>query len=355
MTTETILIGDSPQMPTAGTPRVGAVHYMPTLKLNRISTERIRHLRELLGKFSLDAELMGRARSFQEDEIFQGNRADIVAGVVCNHGGLKKYKLRDELGNTEEFERHLEDSQSEFTQRSHEKPVLHDRSTVSPDDDANAILGRLNASQISPTERCHLVLQCETVGFSDDEKPLLCRLLTQFVDDFRDSQNVQELVAVSAAVRKLVFNVPADDLEAIGSVLSPGHRAGVSEDVELEASKSVIRRLAANGLESTPVRPDGKLVESLEGLVRDYLRDRLLHRDKYGAIAINSLLALTLSGSNSLSEFLGTLQGLRSGWFKTLVARRAGRIVSDLQQRFGNSEQVAVSRLKALVSAATPS
>lgn len=214
-------------------------------------------------------------------------------------------------------------------------------------------LTMLGSAELGEAARRRLIIDVESVSFSDDQKAQLCSAMRAFIDQHRDSQNLDDLVAVAAAVRKLIASIAPGDLGILASLLDPGHRAPVALEIEIEITKMVAWRLSL-----APPQPGSmrELAERLLDLARLYLHDRLLPRKGYAATALNAVVALVLLRYH-VDEIIATLQCLRLNWFKQLVVRRLASLQNELEHRFPQSEAAdsfaALDRVISRLSATT--
>jgi len=194
-------------------------------------------------------------------------------------------------------------------------------------------LGRLRDSSLPHADRRLAIIDAELVIFSAEALPDVQNSLLAFIERYRDSNDPQDLVAVGSAIRKFVATTNVDDLEIIASLLDARHRSPVPLEIELEITKMVVRKLTANPPGEVNMHP--VLSRQLRQLASLYLNDRLLAREKYAAIALNTILALLLLRDASAQLLLNQLSELHATWFKDLVIQRAGRLKSELTERFG--------------------
>lgn len=194
------------------------------------------------------------------------------------------------------------------------------------------------------------ILEAEVVSFGASQVNILKPLLRRYIEEHRDSTDSTDLVAVASAVRKYVGIVSCDEISSVAFILEAGHKAPVPIEVELEVAKMVVRKLTA----VRPPEPSSlpELVRQLMELARTYLTPRLLARQYYGAIAVNSVLALTLLDAPGLSELFEIVRRLPVPWFKQLVIRRADALMQEFAERCPADEaDLRRERLGALVGA----
>jgi hypothetical protein len=205
------------------------------------------------------------------------------------------------------------------------------------------MLQRLQDAAAGDASRRRLVIEAEAMKFEAAQVVELNALLRSFIEEYRDSDDPQDIVAVGSAIRKYVATMPLDDLPGVASLLDAGHKAQVPLGLELEICKMVFRKLAANPPGEESDFPE--LEWCLTDVVRVYDNDRLLSREKYGAIALNAVLALVLLNGERTSGIAQQLRGLKAAWFRELAARQARNTSRELSQRFpdGRASQSAAN------------
>lgn len=178
--------------------------------------------------------------------------------------------------------------------------------------------------------RSRVVLVAEITAFSGDQVAALVGLLRSFALENRDSDNFDTQVAVSAAVRKLVANLPPDQIGSVAELLVADHHMPVPLYVELEVTKSIVQWL----LNQPCGEDESELAAGLMELAKTYINPRLLAREKHGATALNAVLGLLLLRTDSTENVIQLIERAGVAWFSDLVASRAERLCETLQQRF---------------------
>ncbi len=125
-------------------------------------------------------------------------------------------------------------------------------------------------------------------------------------------------------------------MPSIAKLLDAGHKAQVPLSLELEICKMVFRKLVANPHEQKYELPD--LESRLDDLVHSYVNDRLLPREKYGATALNAVLALALLNDERIPSIAEQLRTLKATWFRQLVARQARKTRDEMNRRSQNGK-----------------
>jgi hypothetical protein len=194
-----------------------------------------------------------------------------------------------------------------------------------------AILAAIRAPDASSADLILPVLEAEATHFDATQALELAPLLQRYALDHRDSNDPRVAVAVASAIRKFVAIMPRDNLCSVEALLESGHRVAVSIDVELEVAKMVVRKLTANPPDDADVAIG--VANRMKELAETYLNDRIIAREKHGAVALNALLALALLLSPLLADAMKALCGLRSLWFQQLVLRRSRLLREELAAR----------------------
>jgi hypothetical protein len=196
------------------------------------------------------------------------------------------------------------------------------------------VVQALQNAAANDAEKRELVIEAEAMTFEQAQVAELNMLLRNYIDQYRDSDDPQNIVAVGAAIRKYVATMPVGDLSGVALLLDAGHRAKLPLGLELEICKMVLRKLVANPAEE--MREFSELTSCLADIVRVYANDRLLSREKYGATALNAILALVLLDRERIAGIVEQVRGLKAEWFRELAVRRALDTSREMSRRFAN-------------------
>jgi hypothetical protein len=208
-------------------------------------------------------------------------------------------------------------------------------SEVEPPEDGitpDILLRNLESVTASHEEKRQAVIESEVIAFPPASIETLNRLLYQFIQQHRDSDNQEDIVAVGCAIRKYVAVMSQNDLSHLAVLLDAQHNATVPIEVELEIAKTLVRKLSQSPPEKSDSEP--RLADRLYEIVELYLNPRLLARDKFAAVTLNAILSLCLLRSEHADRVQQSLQALRVSWFSELVLRRASQIQETLQKAF---------------------
>lgn len=209
-------------------------------------------------------------------------------------------------------------------------------SPIEQEPSVESVLAALTDTSLPADMRRQAVIDAEALSFTAEQQERASGGLRRFIEEYRNSDSREDLVAVGCAIRKLVAMLPAHQLSSVALLLDSGHQASIPLDLELEVTKVVVRKLVANPPATAGAYPE--LASRLMDLANSYLNDRLLPREKYAATALNAVLAILLLRSPQLEEVLERISDLRLAWFPQMVSRRAKRLRDDLMERFAAVE-----------------
>ncbi len=178
------------------------------------------------------------------------------------------------------------------------------------------------------SDRRRGILLAETLKVHGELRNELRERLQEFIEAHRDSNDSEDLVAVGAAIRKLIAMSDLHDLRCASVILKPSSRMSLPIEVELEVTKMIVRKLVANA--NTPPPPNEELSDLLFQIVETYANDRMLPRDKYGATTLNAILASVLLKSKHLDSIRGILGQLSATWFVRATVRRCRKLQRDI-------------------------
>lgn len=240
--------------------------------------------------------------------------------------------------------------------RSPGRPAETPRETpaVPREPSSHEVLDALTAPDTTREAFRTAVLHAEAVDFDPTETRELTPLLRRFIEQYRDSNDPTDLIAVGSAIRTFVAYAARDEaFDFAAELLKTSVRAPLPIGLEIEVSKMAVRKLTTR----PPTRPNqnpelgGRLVE----LAETYLNPRLIAREKHGAVALNAVLGVVLTRDPRANEIIERVRTLGAPWFQQVVGRRAGKLVSELTQRWGEDAHPELVRsLRDLVGAAAP-
>lgn len=164
---------------------------------------------------------------------------------------------------------------------------------------------------------CGLLCTIELTRFDPAQRQVLLPLLWRYIINHRNSNDVDELIATGAAIRKYVAIMPMDRMGELGVLLEPGHRASLAIDLEIEVAKMIYRNFEVHP--PTPPDPHPELAERLWELVQAYVNPRVLPRDKYPAATSLAIAAIVAMRSPLAEQAWQAAQACPYRWFAELV------------------------------------
>jgi nucleotide-binding universal stress UspA family protein len=227
-----------------------------------------------------------------------------------------------------------------------DRAILEQRSESrfdDPESECKAVVESLRRFDLGHDERRKLILDAEVLPFRGEQAAEIAPLLWQFIEDYRASNVPADLVAVASAIRNYVATAPSDQaFRAAASLLNTEGGLPLRIYLELEIAKMVVRKLVAQL--SAGATCDPELARSLAELANTYLNPRLLAREKHGAVALNAVLAIVLTGDPHADQIIEQARQLHVPWFQQLLGRRAARIRADLTARDSDSKLTEITR-----------
>lgn len=207
-----------------------------------------------------------------------------------------------------------------------------------------ALLGNPN---LDLNERRRLILSAEDLDFTAEQERELLPLLRDFIEKFRDSNEREDLIAVGSAIRNYVALMDVSRIGTLASLLEPGHRAVIPQEIELEIVKIVARKFAANP-PAAPA-PEPELATRLMELAEAYLNPRVLPRGRFSAIALLALQGLAGMRSPQLEPLLTAAGDLPFPWFHRQLKRLLNQLL-DQWRRLMEPGDRRISELEDLIA-----
>jgi hypothetical protein len=179
-----------------------------------------------------------------------------------------------------------------------------------------------------------LVIAAEGIHFTDDQDRQLIPALMQFIENFRDSNDPEDRIAVCSAIRSYVGLAGAAQVDSVANLLEPGHRASLTSDMLLETVKMVARKFAANPPESP--NPYPALSGQVEQVARAYLNPYVLPQNKHAAVAMNAVQALAALASPELVAVIAEVNTCCPAWFRQQLQRRLTKLQEEWETKRGD-------------------
>lgn len=156
----------------------------------------------------------------------------------------------------------------------------------------------------------------------------LCALV-EFIRKHRSTSSPKVLIAVGAAIRKVLLNIGDEQLGLAAELMKSSGSLEVPIGVELEVAKMVVHRFRYAPNTSSAGLSD--LAEMLLANARVYSKANLVNREYYGATALNSVLAIVLMRHQEASALIHHIESNSPGWFVDLVKSRLRRIAKEIE------------------------
>lgn len=176
--------------------------------------------------------------------------------------------------------------------------------------------------------RRQAIFEAEALAFHGDERTRLVGLLKSYINQHRNSNEREELIAVAAAIRKCVALLDESDMGWLSTLLEPDHRVPVSLEAELAIAKMVVRRYSQTLPGLADPHPD--LSRSLEEIASNYLLPRVFKRERFSTIAMLAIQALILMRSQYAAKIIDEVNSLPFRWFRQQLVRRMNKIVLQI-------------------------
>jgi hypothetical protein len=194
-----------------------------------------------------------------------------------------------------------------------------------------------------------LLCAIEVARFTPSERDVLLPLLWQYIVDYRNSNDREELVGVAAALRKYIAIMPMERMGELAALLESGHRSPLPLDLEIEVAKMVYRNFEVHP--SVDADPQPELAQRFWELVEAYINPRVLLRDKCSAAASLAIEAIVAMRSPLAETAWRKAMACPYRWFAELVCDD----IDELQEAWqGKNADVArwLDQLRSTVLAA---
>jgi len=189
-----------------------------------------------------------------------------------------------------------------------------------------ALLERLADPDLEHASRRRLVIEAEFVEFSEEQERELLRMLLPFIEEFRDSNDREDQIAVGSAIRTYVALMDDREIGTLAGLLECGHRGEIPLEIELELVKTIRRVYEAN----PDAESDKALADILFEKASAYLNPNVMPRNVlFGAVALNAVQALVGMSSPKAAEILDRLNRLPFLGFRQQLKRRLNNLTAD--------------------------
>lgn len=174
------------------------------------------------------------------------------------------------------------------------------------------------------------VLQIQTQPIPSDSSIETIQLLVSFIEKHRNTNSRKVLIAVGAAIRKVLLNIADEQLGLAAELMKSAGSLEVPIEVELEVAKMVVHRFRY--APNTSTEGLSELADLLLDNAKVYSKAKLVNREYYGATALNSVLSIVLMRHKEASALIEHVEAVSAGWFVELVKNRLRRIAKEIEQ-----------------------
>lgn len=169
-----------------------------------------------------------------------------------------------------------------------------------------------------------LVCEIELTRFDPAQRSRLLPLLWGFILTHRDSNALEKLAAVGAAIRKYIAIMPMEQMGQLAVLLESGHQSAIPIELEIEVAKMIYRNFEVHP--PLTADPCPELARPLWDMVRTYANPRLLLRDKHSAAASLSIQAIIAMRSQFAGDALHIATQSPYRWFSEIVVEGLNRL-----------------------------
>lgn len=195
-----------------------------------------------------------------------------------------------------------------------------------------------SAANVSPPDIC----EAEFLQFDGNQRARLLPILWDYILSHRDSNDRDELTAVSAAIRKYIALMPLEQIGELSSLLESGHRDTVPLELEIEIAKMIYRTFEVHPPQSADPHPD--LANQLLEIATAYTHPRILPRGDHSAAASLAILAVVAMQSALAPHALELAGNSPYRWFREIVEDDLERLALAWQDHPVASRQLSHTR-----------
>ncbi|MBL8888647.1 MAG: hypothetical protein JNL67_01630 [Planctomycetaceae bacterium] len=190
------------------------------------------------------------------------------------------------------------------------------------------------------------VLEIQSTPIPANDLAETIHLLVGFVTKHRGTNSQKLLIAVGAAIRKVLLNLPSVDLGLAVDLMKSEGSLAVPIGVELEVAKMVVQRVIEDPSIDASQFPE--LADNLLCNARLYSTAKMVNREFYNATALNSVLACLLLQHPETHALSTQILRDSPSWFSRLCANRLNRIRTELISRNDSKSRGLVEHLISL-------
>ena len=211
----------------------------------------------------------------------------------------------------------------------------------------SAILDDLKGGVERPTSQAiNAVLEIQCLPIPEVLKNDTLLNLLDFIKKHRATNSQQILVAVGAALRKVLLNLPASDIGLAAELMKSEGCLAVPVGVELEIAKMVVQRVIEDPSINASLFPE--LADALLSNAKLYSTPKMVNREFYNATALNSVLGCILLRSTESHSLANQVISDSPSWFSRLCSNRFTRIRNELLAKKDSMSLDLVNHLNSL-------
>jgi len=190
------------------------------------------------------------------------------------------------------------------------------------------------------------IIEIQSTPIPADKLSGAIDLLVEFIKKHRGTNSQNVVVAVGAAIRKVLLNVSDEQLGLGAELMKSAGNLEVPIEVELEVAKMVVHRFRYAPNRSTAGLSE--LASLLLDNARVYSKTNLVNRDCYNATALNSVLAIVLMRHEEAAALINHIESISPQWFVDLVKNRLRRMATEIENENLPKAAELVALMKAL-------
>lgn len=190
------------------------------------------------------------------------------------------------------------------------------------------------------------IIEIQSTPIPADKLSGAIDLLVEFIKKHRGTNSQNVVVAVGAAIRKVLLNVSDEQLGLGAELMKSAGNLEVPIEVELEVAKMVVHRFRYAPNTSTVGLSE--LASLLLENARVYSKTNLVNRDCYNATALNSVLAIVLMRHEEAAALINHIESISPQWFVDLVKNRLRRMATEIENENLPKAAELVALMKAL-------
>lgn len=200
--------------------------------------------------------------------------------------------------------------------------------------------------ELPSSEAVDAVLEIQCLPIPEFLKHETISALVDFIRNHRATNSQKVLIAVGAAIRKVLLNLPMSDIGFATELIKSEGSLAVPIGVELEVAKMVVQRV----VEAPSIRAlqFPELADAMLCIAKLYSSAKLVNREFYNATALNSVLSCLLMQHSESKSFSSQILRDSPSWFSRLCSNRLKRIRTELLTKNDSNAQDLVKHLTSL-------